>query len=63
MDYSFDELNDADLSCTDSKLTIRDDDEHLHYVVDDEESDLLDDLCDYLVTKDGIRHFLEVETA
>jgi hypothetical protein len=63
MDYSFDELNDAVLNCTDSKLTIRDDGEHLYYVIDDEEFDLLDTLYDYLVTKESIRQFLEEEVA
>lgn len=63
MDYSFEQLQDAVLNCTDSELTIRDDEEHLYYVIGDEEFLDIEDLYDYLITDESIQQFLEDEAA
>ena len=63
MDFSFEQLQDAVMNCTDDEITIRDDDEHYHYVIGDEEFSYLEDLYDYLITDESIKQFLEDEAA
>lgn len=63
MDFSFEQLQDAVMNCTDDEITIRDDDEHYSYIIDDEEFSCLEDLYEYLITDETIKQFLEEEAA